>query len=188
MPGGEVREVPFHDVTFQRSMLLELGERLDEVLDFGDELVVWMRTRGCRVYFEPAARVDHVNVSRSADWARERFQVGVAIAACRGRRWSAIRRLAYVAGAVLIPPVLLWRILPGVWQLTRRVRLPWSTLPLVGLGLCLQAAGELLGYAGVAVEAAERGTHEYEVRRLAYAGGGRRNTRRAQWDHGAARD
>jgi hypothetical protein len=172
LPAGEIAEAPSHDVAFKREMLLELGDKLETAFDFGDEMPVWMRRRGHRVYFEPAARIDHMNVSRPNAWARERFLIGAVIAALRARGWSKARRLAYVGGAVLIPIVLMWRILPGVRRTIRHLRLPWTTLPLIVLGLFMQAAGELAGYAGVSVDAAEREMHDYEVNRLAYIGHG----------------
>jgi hypothetical protein len=172
LPAGEIAEAPSHDVVFKREMLLELGDKLETAFDFGDEMPIWMRTRGHRVYFEPAGRIDHVNVSRPNAWARERFVLGAVIAALRARGWSKARRLAYVGGAVLIPVVLMWRIVPGVRRTIQHLRLPWTTLPLIVLGLVMQAAGELAGYAGVSVDAAEREMHDYEVNRLAYIGRG----------------
>jgi hypothetical protein len=172
LPAGEIAEAPAHDVAFQRTALLEMGDRLDHALHFGDELPMWMRARGHRVCLEPGARIDHVNVSLPGAWARERFQIGVVIAACRKGSWSRARRLAYVGGAVLIPLVLTWRLLPSVRRVARRVRLPWGTLPLTVLGLFMQAAGEMAGYAGMAVDASEREMHRCEVNRLAYTGRG----------------
>ena len=168
LPAGEIAEAPSHDVAFKRDMLLDLGDRLEHAFDFGDEMPAWMRIRGHRTYFEPAARIDHVNVSRPDAWARERFLIGAVIATLRARGWSKARRLAYVGGAVLIPMVLMWRIVPGVQRTIRHVPLPWATLPLILLGLVMQAAGELAGYAGVSVDAAEREMHDYEVNRLAF--------------------
>jgi len=174
LPAGEIAEAPSHDVAFKREMLLELGDRLETAFDFGDEMPIWMRARGHRVYFEPAARIDHVNVSRPNAWVRERFLIGAMIAALRAREWSKARRWAYVGGAALIPMVLMWRIVPGVRRTSQHLRLPWSTLPLIVLGLFMQAAGELAGYAGVSVDTAERAMHDYEINRLAYIGRGER--------------
>ena len=47
------------------------------------------------------------------------------------------------------------------------------TLPLVALGMVLRAIGEVAGYAGAPAERAEEAMTEYEVHKLAYAGGGR---------------
>jgi hypothetical protein len=172
LPAGEIGEVPSHNVAFQREMLLELGDRLEHAFDFGDEMPGWMRERGRRVYFEPASRLDHMNVSRPYAWVRERFLIGAVIATLRSGGWSKARRLTYVGGAGLIPLVLMWRLVPGVRRTIRRVRLPWTTLPLVVLGLFMQAAGELAGYAGMSVDAAKREMHDYEVNRLAYVADG----------------
>ncbi len=168
LPAGEIDEVPSHSVAFQRDMLLEMGDRLECAFDFGDELSVWMRAKGHRACIEPGALLDHVNVSRPGAWVRERILIGAVLAMHRRQHWSKARRLAYVGGAGLIPIVLLRRILPGVRRTARRVRLPWATLPLIVIGLFMQAAGEMVGYAGTALEAAERTMHRFELDRLAY--------------------
>jgi len=65
---------------------------------------------GHRLYLEPAATVDHVNVS-SLRWAMvERFTAGRSFGALRAHTWSRTRRAAYVAGAPLIPVVRARRI------------------------------------------------------------------------------
>ena len=61
------------------------------------------RARGQELFLEPAARVDHLNVSRLR-WALiERFESGRTFAGMRARGWSWPRRLAYALGSPLIP-------------------------------------------------------------------------------------
>ena len=73
-----------------------------------------------------------------------------------------------LGGAPLIPVVLLARVLPGLRETIRRVRLPLMTVHMV-LGIVLRAAGEFVGYAGASGDASEREMHEYEIHKLAYA-------------------
>ncbi len=168
LPAGEIGEVPLYNASYRRAILLELGDRLEPALAHGDELPVGMRARGHRVYFEPAARIDHANVARPAAWLVERFAAGVLIASHRSRTWPLSRRLAYVAGAALIPAVLVWRVLPGVRVTARRHPLPAGTIAAIVAGAIVKAIGELVGYAGGGTASCEMRMHEYEVHKLAY--------------------
>jgi hypothetical protein len=169
LPAGEIPEVPLYNALYRRTVLLELGDRLARALAYSDELPKWMRSRGYRTWFEPTARIDHVNVAVPADWAGERFVGGLLISSHRARDWPLAKRVVYVGGAALIPLVLFWRILPGVWRTVREKRLPVMTLPAILAGMIVKSAGELLGYAGVPIKKARRRMHEYEVHKLAYA-------------------
>ncbi len=168
-PAGEIPESPLYNATYARAALLGMDGRLEHALACGDELPIYMRTQGHRCYFEPRARLDHVNVARTAPFLRERFTAGVLIGAYRARRWSLARRLMYMAGAPLIPVVLLSRVLPGLRHVSERTRLPRLTFPLMVLGACVKAAGEFAGYAGASGRSSEREMHEYEIHKLAYA-------------------
>jgi len=131
-----------------------------------------IRTGGHKAYFEPAARLDHVNVASFWHWTKERFAAGIIIANSRARRWRFSRRVLYVVASPLIPMVLCRRVLPGVWRVVRKEGLPLSTLWWIGIGMSVKAAGELAGYAGLGAGNWERRMHEYEVHKLAYAGAG----------------
>jgi hypothetical protein len=168
-PAGEIREVPLYNSAFRRALLLEMGERLDHALECGDELRVWLDGRGQRVYFEPGARIAHLNIARLGDFVREHLAIGVLVGASRARRWTLLRRLAYAGGAILIPAVLAARVLPGVWRTSRRHALPLATYPLIGLATCVRAFGELLAYAGADGRFMQQQMYEYEVHKLAYA-------------------
>jgi Glycosyl transferase family 2 len=168
LPAGEIPTPPPHNAAYRRDVLLELEDRLEPALGLGDELPRWMQARGYRTYFEPAAQIDHANVTRPKDWMRERFVAGWVIASNRAERWSLARRLVYVGGSFLIPAVLMWRVLPGVWQTVRRRHLPIATIPAMVAAAVLKSVGELCGYAGGAPTYAEHYMLEYEVHKLAY--------------------
>jgi Glycosyltransferase like family 2 len=165
---GEIPAAPPHNAAFRRSVLLELGDRLEPALGFSDELPLWMRVHGHRVYFEPAARIDHANVDRLGHWIGARFAAGWVVASERLHLWSWARRLVYVGGSVLIPFVVIWRIIPGVRRSARHQHLPVATLPALMLAAIVKAMGELCGYAGGAVTRVEHRMHEYEMHRLAF--------------------
>jgi hypothetical protein len=66
------------------------------------------------------------------------------VAAQRCRRWPVQKRLAYGAGAPLVPGVRLARLVRDAVR--RGFDPPWVALPLIVVGLVASAAGELVGY------------------------------------------
>ena len=171
LEAGEIHRPPSHDAAFRRSVLLEFGDRLDKALTFGDELYTTLHARGQRCYFEPAAGIQHVNISRFRSFVRERYLSGVLIGGYRSERWSLPRRLAYAFGSPLIPIVILSRIRKGVKDAERTQSLPMMTIPALVLGASLKAAGEMRGYLFGAPPSAEEGMTGYEVRKLAFNAG-----------------
>jgi hypothetical protein len=170
---GEVTWLPIYNAAFRRDALLALGDRLAPALSHGDELPLSIRSAGHKAFFEPAARLDHVNVAMRTHWARERFASGIMIAASRSSRWPLPRRVLYVLASPLIPVVLCSRVLPGAWRVVREKKLPMSTILWIVFGMGVKGLGEMAGYAGARVREWENRMHEYEVHKLAYAGEGR---------------
>ena len=173
LPGGEIFHFPIYNAAFDRAALLALGDRLAPALSHGDELPLRLQAAGHRTYFEPAARLDHVNVAPSGHWAKERFLSGLLIAHHRSRRWALPRRLFYALCSPAIPFVLMLRVIPGVRAALGQQSVPAGTVPLIVLGFFIKGFGEFLGYLGWPAESAEAGMQEYEVHKLAYAGAGK---------------
>ncbi|MEP7365845.1 MAG: hypothetical protein ABI972_21535 [Acidobacteriota bacterium] len=172
MPSGEIIRIPIYNTAFRRDALLSLGDRLAPALSQGDELLIALRDGGHKAYFEPAALLTHVNVAPLSHWVKERFAAGVVIASNRARRWSTARRVFYAAASPLIPFVLCWRVVPGVWSTVRQKRLPLSIVFWIVVGMIVKSAGEFAGYVGVPPMHWDRMMHEYEVHKLSYAGPG----------------
>lgn len=169
LPAVETDLGPIHNGAYKRDVLLELGPRLEVALAHGDELTLHFHHRGHRAYFEPAARIDHLNVTRTGPWLRERFLGGQLIGAQRSTRWGWPRRLLYAAAAPLIPLVILRRLWPGIARARRAHRLPAGTLPAIVAGAAVAAAGEAVGYLGGVSRAAELQMNEYELHKVRYA-------------------
>ena len=172
-PAGEIQAAPLYNAAYRRPVLLELGDELASAFAHGDQLSIMLRAAGHQVYFEPSAKLAHVNIAQPWHWIKERYLAGLLIANARSRRWPLSRRLFYLLGSPLIPLVLLWRLLPAIRRSKREAPLTSMTMPLVGLGMVLKAIGEFAGYAGAPPEHAEEAMTEYEVHKLAYAGRGR---------------
>jgi hypothetical protein len=176
IPPGQISHIPLYNAAFLRQALLALGDRLAPALSHGDELYVALRDAGHKAYFEPAARLDHVNVASFWHWVKERYAAGIMIANSRALRWPVYRRVLYVLASPLIPIALCSRVVPGVWSTVRKKEVPRSTLFWIVIGMIVKSAGELAGYAGASVGPWECQMHEYEVHKLAYAGSGRAGT------------
>ncbi len=165
---GEIDHAPIYNASYRRSVLLEFGDRLGSALRIGDEMSKGLGARGHRTYFEPAARIDHLNLSAPAASLRERYLAGLLIAAERTRRWSWRQRLLYLCGAPLLPAVYLSRVRAGVRAQRRDAPLPVGTVPMLLVSSFVKAAGEMIGYARGAGPAAEPRMMEYELNKVGY--------------------
>lgn len=168
LPAGEVRAVPTYNTAYKRARLLEQGERLEGLLTNGDALILRLREDGGRFYFEPAARLDHANVSQPAHWLAERYHGGRLRAASRMENWPRLRRLAYVCASPLIPAVVLARLWKPAALLLRQGRLAQGVLPLLVVSAIVSAVGEVVGYAFGEGASAESRMAEYELHKVRY--------------------
>lgn len=168
---GEIRFAPMYNASYRRSVLLEFGDRLGGALQGGDEMGNGLRARGHRVYFAPAARIEHLNVSgRPLDWIDERYLAGHLVAAARARSWSWGRRLLYLCGSPLLPVLYLSRVRAGIRLQRRQRALPPGTFALLLAGAMIKAAGEAVGYARSSrPDDADGRMREYELHKSAYA-------------------
>ena len=169
MPPRESAIAPTHNGAFRRQVLLDLGDDLDQALHQGDRLTVLLQSANHRMYFEPAARIDHLNVARWGPWLRERFLGGRLLGGRRAERWSWPRRLVYLLGAPLIPVLLVSRLRPVVAAARRAGLLPRGTLPALLAGGAVSAAGEMVSYLLGPNPEAESAMMEYELHKVRYA-------------------
>lgn len=170
-PAGEIRDPLIYNSAYRRDVLLGFGDRLERALEPAWEAMrpaLW--EGGHRVWFEPSARILHLNVARLGGLLWEKLYAGLLVADNRARRWSRGRRVVYFLASPLIPAVLVWRVL-GVWAGTRaRERLPWGTLPLIAVAAAAKGAGEMLGGVLGAPQLAVTGMNEIEVHKVRFAG------------------
>ena len=173
-PAGEVAEPLVYNSAYRRDVLLGLGERLAPGLSSIDhDLWRELAATGHRAAFEPGARLRHLNVGRIGPFLRERFLCGARFGRHRARRWPWPRRLAYAAATPLVPFVLVARAREGVRTAFRDATPPRGTRTAAALGLVARAAGEALGYLGLASAGVERAATEIEVHKVRYAGSAR---------------
>ena len=163
---GPSERLPWHNVSYKREALRAYGEDLATLLAVEGLLLEDMRERGRGLYFEAAARTHHVNISRFSSWVAHSFWGGrmFGAARARGKRWTRLRRLAYVGGGPLIPFVRVRRALPEVYRTGARHADVARVLPAMLAGLIPHALGEVTGYAFGAGRAEERYS-SYEINR-----------------------
>jgi hypothetical protein len=176
--GARPAGVPGHNAAYRRTALLALGEGIEKALPAGDQLQKELTARGHELFYEPAACIRIVNVSRLRWFLEDLCRQGVLFASERREHWSLARRLAYAAGAPLIPAVRLARILSQVVT-TDRFGTLWTQLPAMLCGLIANAAGEFVGY--VFGKNAWADSCETSFHRLSYV---RNEDRRADADEG----
>jgi len=146
---GERRApLPWHNVSYKRDALMVYGDRLGEMLDTETILHERLLSQGQRLYLEGAATSRHLNATRPVSLIRSLYLGGRGFGAARSRleAWSARRRLAYALGFPLIPAVRIRRLLPDVRRVIPDPRSRRRLLPLLALGLVVQALGEAVGY------------------------------------------
>jgi hypothetical protein len=135
----------------------------------GYDLMALVRDGRHRVLFQPAARIDHVNVSRVSHWLDQRYTGARARAGLRSRDWPWARRFAYALAAPLIPLILAARLARPLMAAERAWRLPRLTAPAMLVGLTAAACGELTAFiTGENPEVARR-ADEFELNKIRYS-------------------
>lgn len=163
---GEVPQIPWHNGSFKRDLLLAYGEELPRMLVIEGFLQRDLRARGHRLYLEPAAVAYHVNISRLGAWLAHAYVGGRLFGATRVifERWSLGRRLVHTLGTPLVPLVRLRPLLDEMRRTGVARRLLPAILGPVSIGLLAHALGEVVGYVAGAGDA-ERRYANYEMRR-----------------------
>ena len=170
LPSRPLDYAPFYNVSYERKVLLDLGEGLERALDHGDEMLRFLRSTGRRIVFVPEARIDHLNLSRASSMLWERFVMGVMIGGSRSRRWGWPKRLLYCGASPLIAAVLAARAIRALRPIRDGVRLPrWIVPGIFGVS-AIRAAGEALGYASGPRRWADEQMQEYELHKLHHVG------------------
>jgi hypothetical protein len=163
---GVIASAPLFNVSYRKSFLLESGESLDRLLLIREDISSSVEEADGTIFFEPAARIGHVNIARAGDWLPQRIVAGRTIGSMRSREWPAGKRIALGLAFPLIPFVLLRKHWRGITGTIARNDLSRAVLPLMLLGMLFQAWGEMLGYLFGESTASMRRYDEYEVRQL----------------------
>jgi len=158
--------LPWHNTSYRRNLLLEYGSDLAVMLLAEGILFDDLRAKGHKLHIEVAAKTDHVNISILSSWLRHAFWGGKLFGAMRAQknRWSVWNRFVYIAAALLIPPLRLFRTLRVIRRAGRNTSL-LRLIPSILSGLLPHALGEIAGYAIGLDNTAERYSY-YETKRI----------------------
>ena len=141
---GEVDDLPGHNSSYKRDLLLAYGERLATMLA-AESVLHWdLRRRGHRLWLENGARVRHVYMTKLRGSLTENLYIGRGFAASRARGWSLPHRAAFSLASPLVPVVRLARLVPRAIALGWGRELP-RILPALLPQLAVSAAGEFIG-------------------------------------------
>jgi hypothetical protein len=144
--GGVIDDIPGHNSSWKRALLLEYGSELESMLPAPTFLNWDLQAKGHQLYLEPSAKVHHLQVSSAWACLVEQFHVARLFPAERSRNWPWSRRLFYVCGM----PVLLNRNLRGWLDHFRRIDSTGRTLakawPFLLLIIFVWGIGEIIGY------------------------------------------
>jgi hypothetical protein len=163
---GQCTNLPWHNTTYKRKLLLDYGSELASMLIVEGLLLDDLRAKGHTLHLEPMAKTNHVNISLLWSWVRHAFWGGRLFGAMRAKKktWSVWRRLLYIAGSPLIPIVRFCRTAQQIRELKKGPFLSSITFPVL-VGLIPHAVGEATGYALGVGEAAERYSY-FETARI----------------------
>ncbi len=154
----ETKGLAPHQTSYKRSVLLEYGADLEAMLEV-ETILHWdLISKGFRLYLEPAAKVNHLNISVLSSCIRAQFYGGRVFGAARARyqNWSIWRRLLYIGCMPLIPVIRLMRALDEIRRTALKSKLLPSILPALIMGLISHSLGEFTGYAFGVGEAPKR--------------------------------
>lgn len=137
-----------HNMSYTRAALLEMGDRLSELMLAELFLHEALRARGHRFWVEPAAATRHINMSRLRPAIIHAWNGGRMYGGLRRAfgNWPLVRRIIYAGGSPLIPPLRLGRVLPQLRRTRNGRSLIPRVLPAMVLILTVHAAGEAVGY------------------------------------------
>ncbi len=147
-PAGarEMDFLPGHNSSYKRAVLLEYGERLDELME-AETILQWdLRKRGKRLFLEPRAQAAHTNFGLWRSWIPVTFYNGRAFASTRADGWSLAKRFGFALASPAIPLVRLARSLRYARQSGRGLGFTLRVAPVLLGGLLADGAGQTLGY------------------------------------------
>ena len=144
--GGRCDDVPGHNSSYKRDVLLAYGERLDAMLEIEYFMHCDLHQRGYQLIVEPRAITRHLNKSRLHAFVQDHMVHGRIFASVRHENLSFVRRWFLAATLPFtIPQRMIWS-LREILQPQRRMLCPLlRILPCVLFGVFVRCWGEMIG-------------------------------------------
>ena len=146
---GDAVDLPGHNSSYKRSVLLEYGKELKYMLVRANIMHMDLRARGYKLYMEKRAAVIHINISKTSSILPDLFYNGQLYTASLAhyKRWSAPKKIF----RALLEPLIILRHFQGTIQSLdrdgQREKLMPAALPIIIAGLTAHFFGKLKGYA-----------------------------------------
>jgi hypothetical protein len=142
----EMDNLPGHNSSYDRSVLLSYGEDLEKMFEVDAVLQRDVASKGHRLTLEPKARTRHLNFSLVGATIPMRFHCGRSFAGHRIIGWSIPKRIGFALGAPLIPLVRLTRVIRMLRSSERYRWLVPRVIPMLCLAVVTDGLGEMAGY------------------------------------------
>ncbi len=162
--GGEMNHLPGHNSSYKRNILLEYGPEMDRFLE-AESVLHWdLVSKGHKLYLDPAAKIRHLNFGVLSTFLKVNLLMGRTFAATRRESWSALKRLSFALGSVLIPFIRFYRIVRNYSGCAGLFRTKPHVYPIMAAGLVASSIGEMTGYISGAGDSVRK-TFEYHFHR-----------------------
>jgi len=146
LPAGPSGPITGNNVVYRRETLEKYAAVAAEGY-WEDHLHAAMRRGGARLVCHPEIVALHKRHYRVAEYIAERYFYARSYAGLRSRSMTGPARVAHAAGAVALPPILLYRIVNRLVDKRRYRSALARSFPLLALFLIVWAFGEAVGYA-----------------------------------------
>jgi hypothetical protein len=166
LPAGEVVVVAGHNSCFKREHLMRYGDRLEQALNPDWNAQRELRASGEGLFTEPRAVTRHLNNALMRPWVTHCFWAGWAAGNLRSAAWSPARRAVYALAWPLIAAVRLPPILRSLARVRAKTPVPRMTVPLLLVGLTIEALGQCAGHLTGGRGLAPRGERMREFGRI----------------------
>jgi hypothetical protein len=159
-----ISQLPGHNSSYKRDILLALGDRLDFMMEAEGSLHRELKSKGYELLLESSTCTTHLNFATWSSWLPKRYYTGRQVSSTWAKEWSWRRRLLFTAASPLIPWVRLWRV-------GRRIRRGQPSvflmrlIPVLLVGLLIEGIGYTMGFAAGAGSSIEK-VEKYEYHRV----------------------
>ncbi len=142
---GPVHQLPGHNSSYKRDILLALGEKLEILMQAESVLHRQLIGQGYELMLESGTCTTHLNFASWSSWIPAKYHTGREFAATWSHSWSWPRRLLFTVASPLIPWIRLWHIQKNVRR-GHSVGFLVRLLPILFAGMTVEGFGQMLGY------------------------------------------
>lgn len=146
LPGGIVEDLPGHNSSYKRALLLEYGSNLETMLEMETLMHQDMRAKGHQLFLDPAAVTHHINITLPASLVKDHLGLHRMVTAEKAKGLPAGQRLFGSLKSLAMIPLHVWRAI----RFTRRTLVQHRPIPAMlphfFFTSVLRGAGDALGY------------------------------------------